>query len=511
MTQPPAEQPADSRLPQTITFYSPVQDAEQPKNEISIPVGKDYPPNDAGNAKRFLDICSGGVRYVPAEKQWYYFDGSRWIADTMCMVQQLASAALSFSYQAEADYLKEQGNYKALPQTEKQSLRAGNISSLQNCLNMAALSAAISPDKFDADPYWFHAKNGAINMKTYDVLLYHDKRQFFTRTAGASLTPEGLSKDAGSPQCPRWIQFVKECCGYDEELYNYLQRAAGYSILTGDIREQKVFCLLGAGRNGKSLFINTLARVAGDYAAKIEASVLCVNRFGDKDSEMSKELFRIRGSRFVYSNEFGRSSTLNENFVKTITDGGRIVCRTLYKESIEYTPTCTLWFSTNHMPALQAMDEGIRRRIVVIPFRNTLTEDAIDRGLPEKLLEEADAILCWLVQGYYRYTVHSLKPPAAVTQATACYFEEQDMYQVFLNEHYIPDTDGKVYAKSIYQTYQHWCAENGEKPVSSIRLGKELQRLGINRKKDMHGLFYYLQEKPHDEITESHDENMTTL
>ena len=62
------------------------------------------------------------------------------------------------------------------------------------------------------------------------------------------------------------------------------------------------------------------------------------------------------------------------------------------------------------MPALQAIDEGIRRRIVVIPFRNTLTKDAIDRDLPEKLLEEADAILCWLVQGYYRYTVHGLKP-----------------------------------------------------------------------------------------------------
>jgi putative DNA primase/helicase len=146
------------------------------------------------------------------------------------------------------------------------------------------------------------------------------------------------------------------------------------------------------------------------------------------------------------------------------------------------------------------MDEGSRRRIVVIPFRNHLTEEEVDRDLADKLLEEADAILYWLIQGYYRYTVHGLKPPAAVRQTTASYFAEQDIYQLFVEEHYIKDPDGKVYAKTLYQNYQHWCAENGEKAVSNIRLGKELQRLGIERKKDKHGLFYYLRKKTDDDF-----------
>lgn len=492
---------------QTLTFYERTPIPLPQKNEINVPV-KEYPANDTGNAQRFLDLCKHSIRYIPAEKQWYYFDTTCWVKDTTCFVQQLARRALEYSYQAEAEYTAEQGDYTKLPIIEKQRIKAGNLNTLQNCLNMAAFSVVISPDAFDADPYLFHAENGYLDLQNYDVYLLHDQEKFFTRTAGACLNPRSSGQQPEmEPDCPRWVQFVKECCNGDEELYLYLNRAAGYSVLSGDIREQKIFCLSGEGRNGKSLFINTLAAVAGDYADKIEASILSVNRFGDKDSDMSKELYRIRGSRFVYSNEFGRNSTLNEALVKTITDGGNITCRTLFKESIEYKPTYTLWFSTNHMPNLQAMDEGIRRRIVVIPFRNNLTEDEIDRDLAEKLLEEADAILYWLIQGYYRYTVHGLKPPAAVQDTTASYFAEQDIFQMFVDEYYVKDPDGKVYAKTLYQNYQHWCAENGEKPVSNIRLGKELQRLGMERKKDMYGVFYYLRERKHDEI----QDNMTII
>ena len=495
------------RQEQTIMFYMPLMETFEPNGEIEVPI-KEYPANDTGNARRFLDLFQNGLRYCAAEKEWYCFHKTCWVKDTTCIVPQLAKLGLEYSYQAEAQYAAEQGDYKKLPLIEKQRVKAGNMSTLQNCLNMAALSVVISPDAFDADPYLFHAVNGHIDLRNYEVYLMHDHLKYFTKTAGAALDPSAFGTEPDcEPRCPRWIKFVTECAGGDMELYNYLNRAAGYSILTGDIREQKIFCLSGEGRNGKSLFINTLAAIAGDYASKIEASVLSVNRFGDKDSDMSKELYRIRGSRFVYSNEFGRNSILNETLAKTITDGGVITCRTLFKESIAYKPTYTLWFSTNHMPNLQAMDEGIRRRIVVIPFRNHLTEEEIDRDLADKLLEEADAILYWLIQGYYRYTVHGLKPPAAVRETTAGYFAGQDLYQLFIEEHYVKDADGKVYAKTLYQNYQHWCAENGEKPVSNIRLGKELQRLGIERKKDMFGVFYYLHEIKHDEI----QDNMTII
>lgn len=223
--------------------------------------------------------------------------------------------------------------------------------------------------------------------------------------------------------------------------------------------------------------------------------MLCTNRFGDKDNDMSKELYRIKGSRFVYSNEFGRSSVLNENFIKTITDGGKIACRPLYGASIEYKPSYTLWFSSNHMPNLAAMDEGIRRRVMVIPFRNNLTETQIDRTLSDKFRAEYPAILTWLIQGYDLYQKHGLVPPQAVVDATKGYFTEQDIFKLFVEEYYVVDPNGKIYAQNVYNDYRHWCEMNGEKPVSNIIFSKELQRLGVKRERDKHGYYYALKLK----------------
>ena len=477
-----------------------------------VPDDAVYNDNDEGLAKRFLDVYRFKVRYCVEEKQWYVHDGTCWKPDSANAVMLLARNALYASYTKEMNRLAQehpQRSYTQIQHCQKLLQRAGNINTITRCVNMAALLVPVSITEFDADPYQFHAQNGSLNLKNFKGYSYQKPDLLFTKTAGTSIEigHDTLERPAdfpeGMPYCPNWIKFVRQCGMNDHKLQHYLQKAAGYSVICGDISEQKVFCLLGEGRNGKSLFINTLARIAGDYAAKIESSVLCTNRFGDKDSDTSKELYRIRGSRFVYSNEFGRTSTLNEGFIKAITDGGNISCRPLYGSAIEYTPTYKLWFSTNHMPNLNAMDEGIRRRIVVIPFRNHVAGDAVDRHLAEKFEAELPGILSWLMQGYIHYTKEGLALPPAIREATAAYFTEQDVFQMFVNEHYVVDENGKIYAKDIYQDYRIWCEENGEKYVSNIALGKELQRLGIEKRKDMHGVYYHLKLQ--------HDKNMITL
>lgn len=458
-----------------------------------LPVREEpYTANDYGNARRFLDRYSALVRYCPEEKRWYLFQGVKWASVPVEEIQKRVRDVLFLSHEEEQAKLEAEHRHREAVKSEEARLSCGKMSNIKSCMEAAALDCFIHPQDFDADIYRFHTANGSIHLKTLEETWFHKTGDFHTRTASASLR-EG-AQDA-QDECPMWVRFVKQCCMGDMELYKYLQAAAGYSVLTGDIREQKVFCLLGEGRNGKSLFINVLAYIAGDYACKLESSVLCTDRFGKKSDETEKELYRIRGSRFVYSNEFSKSSILNESFIKTITDGGLITCRPMYKESIEYMPTDTLWFSTNHMPALQAMDEGIRRRIAVIPFRRHLKEDEIDRNLEAKLLSEADGILAWLIQGYLRYCNDGLNPPRAVIDATRSYFEEQDPVCRFVDEYYIQSRVGKSYARDIYQAYKHWCAENGEEEKSQRFLGQELRRIGIAREKDRDGVYYLLERK----------------
>ena len=141
------------------------------------------------------------------------------------------------------------------------------------------------------------------------------------------------------------------------------------------------------------------------------------------------------------------------------------------------------------------MDEGIRRRVVVIPFRNNLTEEQIDRRLAEKFRREYPAILTWLIQGYYLYKKRGFQPPTAVLEATKGYFTEQDVFKQFVDENYVVDAHGKIYAKRVYTDYRQWCEENGEKYVSKRIFAQEMQRLNIEKSRDSKINFYRLKRK----------------
>ncbi len=65
--------------------------------------------------------------------------------------------------------------------------------------------------------------------------------------------------------CLLWKQFVREIMGYKADLIKFVQTAAGWS-LSGDISEQTMFILYGTGANGKSMFLNTIMHLLGDYA-----------------------------------------------------------------------------------------------------------------------------------------------------------------------------------------------------------------------------------------------------
>lgn len=137
------------------------------------------------------------------------------------------------------------------------------------------------------------------------------------------------------------------------------------------------------------------------------------------------------------------------------------------------------------------MDQGIARRLVIIPFRLDLTEEQIDKTLADAFREEANGILMWLIQGYWQYTLKGLEPPKAIQQETAQYFAEQDLFQLFLEETYMSDENGKIYAKEVYEAYQWWCGDMGEKWVSEIAFVKELKRLQVQKERDHRVLTTY--------------------
>lgn len=95
-----------------------------------------------------------------------------------------------------------------------------------------------------------------------------------------------------------WVQFLGEVTGGDVPLMGYLQRVAGY-CLTGSTNAHALFFLFGAGKNGKSVFLNTLKRIAGDYAVTASMDTLTAS----KSDRHPTDLARLDGPRLVTASE----------------------------------------------------------------------------------------------------------------------------------------------------------------------------------------------------------------
>ena len=169
----------------------------------------------------------------------------------------------------------------------------------------------------------------------------------------------------------------------------------GYT-LTGSVREQCLFILIGTGANGKSTFINTLQKLFGDYAASIPMQTLMEQRNG---SAQTNDLAYLAGKRFVAATEGERGQRLAESKIKMMTGGDRISCRALYKDYFEFDPQFKLWLATNNLPTISGSDEAIWRRIKVIPFPVTIPDAERDRMLGDRLARELPGICRWAMQG----------------------------------------------------------------------------------------------------------------
>ena len=131
----------------------------------------------------------------------------------------------------------------------------------------------------------------------------------------------------------------------------------------------------------------------------------------------------------VVSIEVDDGKALAEGLIKALTGGDTVTARYLYAEAFEFTPRFKLWLAANHRPRVRADDEAMWRRIVQIPFTNTVPEAERDPTLKHRFKTDPEiraAILAWAVQGCLDWQQHGLDIPARVRDYTAEYRAEND-------------------------------------------------------------------------------------
>ena len=192
---------------------------------------------------------------------------------------------------------------------------------------------------------------------------------------------------------------------------------------------------------------------------------------------------RLRGVRLAVTAELDENQRMGEARVKDLTGADRIVARHLYREPIEFDPTHKLWIYGNHKPAIRGTDDGIWRRIRLVPFTVTIPNDEKDPHLTEKLKRERDGILGWAVRGCLEWQRDGLGLPSAVASATEAYRSESDRLAAFLDECCVVEMWARVGKTDLYSAYHTWSQNSGEHPVSKRKLGQQLMERGFDEER----------------------------
>ncbi len=433
--------------------------------------GKTAERTDVANAEKLIDLYGADIRYVGTWSKWLVWDGQRWLVDATDAIQRFAVRTARVLFESALEHMR-------TAQTDAQRKTAeaelGWAIQTQNAARLASMTKvarsaseiAIRHERLDADRMLFNVANGTVDLRT-GKLRAHERGDLLTKLAPAEYDPDA--------KCPLWDAFLLRVMGDDAAMVEYLQRLSGYA-LTGEIREHVLAFFFGRGANGKSTFLRTLHTVLGDYASPAPRGLLFRARGGERHPT---ELASLHGRRFVTCSEIEEGQSFDEALVKDLTGGDPIECRRMREDFWSFEPTHKLFIAGNHKPSVRGDDEGIWRRMKLVPWVVTFAAHEQDKQLAEKLLTEAPGILAWCVRGCLDWQAKGLSEPAAVSAATKGYREESDGLGEFFRLSAVFEPGASVARKDLREAYETHCRENGAEPLGAKRFAGRLRERGV--------------------------------
>lgn len=437
---------------------------------------------DVGNGLRLVKHHGERVRYVPTFKRWVVWNGERWEPDEGGLIVELAKDTVRRIH-------KEVGE---ITDEEKRKRRSKWAFASEAMTKIDALVKAARTDQgvvahartLDTDPWLLNTQSGTIDLRSGEM-HEHSQTDLITKLAPVAYDPAALA--------PSWEAFLDRIFAGKTELIDFVQRALGYS-LTGSTDERIVFVLYGTGKNGKSVLLNIVRGVLGDYAMKTPTETLMKSKTGAEN----RGIARLKGARFVTASEAEEGDKLATALIKDLSGGESIAARKLYEEQFEFAPEFKLWLSTNYRPEVSSDDQAIWDRLRLIPFDVRIPHEERVLGLAEKIIEaEGAGVLAWAVRGALAWQRDGLGEPAEVMEATAKYRSTMDALADFFDGWCNVGPDEKVTVGDLYIAYTLWCeGENVRFPLGRKKFTARVEAHGFAKRKASEVFFYGLSVKP---------------
>lgn len=499
---------------------APPQDEQGPIDPVER--AAEQPMNDVGNSARFVIHFGDDCISVPGVG-WYAWTGSHWARDEHALSVRAKAQKLHPLIEEEVRYIRPtedqaplaerrtelQSRFSALQKArgsriltdseeldlinipsqvaslnklldslDKQFGRritfakdTGNSGRIDKLLQESTTKLSVDFARLDASPLEVNCDSGLLQFSTLGDgisktsvvdLLPHERGQYITKKVPVEWDPDAPA--------PLWEAFL-ERIQPDVEMRSFLQRWLGLSMTS--LKTSHLAFFYGGGANGKSVLVDTIARVLSGYAAglKIE-SITGSNKRGG--AEATPDLVPLMGARFVRTSEPDHGVQLQEGLIKQMTGGEPIQVRPMYGAQIDLDPTWKITMSGNHRPEIKGGDDGIWRRILLVQFDVQIPKAERDERLPEKLWAERAGIFRWLVEGLRDYLEVGLMPPESVLNATDEYRQDSDPLAAFLMTvcNVTGQPHDKILAAELVEAVNYYFLErgmNGWKPATITR------------------------------------------
>lgn len=356
-----------------------------------------------------------------------------------------------------------------------------NFKNIVNTQNAAKPMLAIDVNELDKNPFLINTPAGTVDMKQgINGMREHDPEDLITKITTVSPGDEGADI---------WQNALDTFFCGDHELIEYVQMTVGLAAI-GKVYQEHMIIAYGGGANGKSTFWNTIYRVLGNYAGKISAEALTMNCKRNVKPEMAE----LKGKRLIIASEMEEGMRLNTATVKQLCSTDEIQAEKKYKDPFAFVPSHTLVLYTNHLPKVGANDDGIWRRLVVIPFNAKIIGTSDIKNYADYLYEKAgSAVMSWIIEGAHKVIEANFKTkePKVVKDAIEAYRIDNDWLGQFLDECCNIGTDLTEKSGELYQAYRAYCMQNGEyiRPTSDFY--SSMDKAGFVKRKTNKGMVVY--------------------
>lgn len=427
------------------------------EDEAQLPVSM----SEDALADHFADAHAEKWRYVAQWGRWFKWCGDVWQEDMTEEVYDLArQLCRAATYWQEAAGLT--------PDQKKKISRRATAGSVRDNARADRRIAAVV-DQWDTDPLLLGVPGGVVDLRT-GQMLDGSPEQYITKKCAVA--------PAAGPH-PLFDMVVDRASAGDASMRDYLMRWFGY-MLTGDVREECFLFLHGPGGSGKGTLVKVIGDILGDYAKTISMEALTES----KAQRHPQELAKLARARFVYSSETEEGRRWNESLIKWLTGRDKVTAHFMRENDFEFYPQFKLLIYGNHIPHLKSVGQEMRRRVHLVEYAGSLSDEERDTTLKDRLVAEYPAILHTMIQGCIQWQDCGLGKPERVTNATEQYLESEDTVGVWLADNIERDIAAREPSGDVYRDFKRWCEAAGEFCVSQKRFTQDMKQRGFDTDRD---------------------------